>query len=55
MEHNRKVINTNNHSNVMKLIEDIIREKKYQTITVKVHDGKVVRIVREESIKPDAR
>lgn len=31
-----------------------IKEKPYQTVTVKVHEGKIARIIREESIKVDS-
>ncbi|MEM7828042.1 MAG: DUF2292 domain-containing protein [Candidatus Aenigmatarchaeota archaeon] len=41
--------------NVYETIKALIREKPYQTITIKIHDGKVVRIVREESIKVDSK
>ncbi|RMG04369.1 MAG: DUF2292 domain-containing protein [Nitrospirae bacterium] len=34
-----------------KMLVRMIREKPYQTITIKVHEGRVVRILREESIK----
>jgi hypothetical protein len=36
-----------------KLILDLIREKDFQTITIRVKDGKIVHIKREESIDLD--
>ena len=37
-----------------KLIE-LIREKDYQTITIRIKDGKIVNIKREESIDLDVK
>ena len=34
-------------------IIELIREKDYQTITIKVKDGKIVHVKREESIDLD--
>lgn len=36
-----------------KVLIRMIREKPFQTITIKVHEGRVARILREESIKID--
>ena len=36
-----------------KKVLELILEKKYQTITIKIKDGKIVNIKREESIDLD--
>jgi len=38
-----------------KKVLELIREKKYQTITIKIKDGKIVNIKREESIDLDIK
>jgi hypothetical protein len=38
-----------------KKIIGLIREKDYQTITIKIKDGKIVNIRREESIDLDVK
>lgn len=38
------------HNDIISFISKIIRERDYQTITIKVHEGRVTRILREESI-----
>jgi hypothetical protein len=38
-----------------KKVLELIREKKHQTITIRIKDGKIVNIKREESIDLDIR
>lgn len=47
---NLNMKNKNNDASIETLLR-IIKEKPYQTVTVKVHEGKIARIIREESIK----
>jgi len=42
-------------SELEKRIVRLIREKDYQTITIKIKDGKIVNIKREESIDLDVK
>ena len=40
-------------SELEKSIIELIREKDYQTITIRIKDGKIVNVKREESIDLD--
>jgi hypothetical protein len=49
----KKIADAKADERLGRMLVKMIREKPYQSITVKVHEGKVVRILREESIKVD--
>lgn len=47
----QKAAEKRSEEKLCKLLARIIKDKPYQTITIKVHEGRVARILREESIK----